>query len=102
MGDLLAVTGCSQRQRRAPPSPHRQHLGLPAPLTTGRDTALSLQRGHIKPLLPRRQGEAQTAGTTGNCVPAGRMGTNANQTEVQPAVQPLQDVVPFRLTGSAQ
>lgn len=94
-----------QKAEEGTPSPSRQHLGLPAPLTTERVAALSLQRGHIQPLLPHRQGEVQTTGTTGNCVSAGRTGTNANQTEAQPAVQPLTRCASFQTdwvsTGSS-
>lgn len=94
-----------QRAEEGPLSPPQQQTGLPAPLTTEQDAALSPQRGHTNPLLPHRQGEVQTTGTTGNRVSAGRTGTDANQTEAQPAVQPLTRRGPFQAawvsTGSS-
>lgn len=40
-------------------------LGWQAPPTMSRDIELSLQRGHIRPLLACRQGEAQITGQWG-------------------------------------
>lgn len=106
MGDLLTVMGGCKRQRRARRHhPSSNSLASPSDNGAERDTALSPPGSHIQPRLPRRQGEGQTTGTTGNCVSAGRTGTDANQTEAQPAVQPATRCASFQTgwvsTGSS-